>query len=483
MFPLDLHQSNQPNSPSLLWHDRQYDFFEIAEIIDNVSQRILAFSQGHSFRVGILSSSSDLYLIAVGAALKSGCTTILLPTYWTTEEQARALGDCPFDLILFDEHNNLQFTELECEYRFKIDEFIFDAFWEQCQKTLYNNQYLASSLVIFTSGSSGIPKRVVLPWQALEAHAKMSEQHLLFSNTNRWLITLPLFHIGGISSFMKSMMTGLSLHLLDKFEATEVNDVIESGTISHLSLVPTTLQRLLAFRNNQPLPDCVQLVLIGGGSIPTELLERDPRFVASYGMSEAGSQITTVPPNSELSIRRSAGLPLPGVTVEIRNESDEVLQPGFSGEIYVKSPAAAIGYEGNELESKKTFKDGWIRTGDLGYLTPQGTLIVAGRQVDRIVSGGENISPSEIEQILMTNRLIRLAVVFGVPDKDWGEAVVAAIELTQTQSIDDLKQFLHGKLSGFKIPKYWLLLDEIPTLPNGKPNRERLFEIFTRSQL
>jgi len=474
MFPLDHQSQSQPNAPALLFQNKIWTFRQLSFAVNDLTAWITSTFH-HPIKIGYAAKTSDKYAIALYGGWKSGATVCPLPTNWNDEELLREIQKANFDLLLCDDFF-VEFASLHTQLPvYRIDDLKFDSA-PRSENAPENTQ--SSALEIFTSGSGGAPKRVHLSWQALENHAKMSETHLRYSSQDRWLVTLPLFHIGGVSTLIKSIVTGLSIHLEDGFDSNRVNNLLDTNSISILSLVPTTLQRLLDSRNQTHLPSSIKFVLLGGAPASTELLLRDSRYLASYGMSEAGSQITTVPPASDASIRVTSGLPLPGVKIEIRDAAGKRIADDSNGEIFVQSPALADGYSNDSTETENRFVDGWLRTGDYGGLTDVGALIVEGRREDRIVSGGENIHPAEIEQVLLSYPEVRRVFVTSIPDREWGQLISAVVESQQSLDENDLSSFVRKHIAPYKVPKLWWITTEIPHLPNGKPDRKTIINHF-----
>lgn len=310
--------------------------------------------------------------------------------------------------------------------------------------------------VIFSSGSTGTPKGMALSGGALRASALAHAEHHGCGQVT-WLLNLPLFHVGGLSVVSRAHFLGASVAIGGaKFSVEETSAWIDSGAIGGLSLVPTTLRRLLAAGlESHP---ALRLILLGGAPAPEDLLveasRRNYPLHRTYGMTEHCSQIA-----SERFVG-SGLLPLPGVSIAIRE-----------GEILVRSPMLASGiYKNGKLESLPE-QDGFFATGDLGRLE-NGIVELSGRKADLIISGGLNIFPAEIERLMGEVAGLEDFAVTGIPDMEWGEAVcLAVVGQVNPSAIGD---FLRAKLDPRKVPRHIIPVPRIPRSPLGKIIRSEL---------
>jgi O-succinylbenzoic acid--CoA ligase len=307
--------------------------------------------------------------------------------------------------------------------------------------------------VIFSSGSSGEPKGIALSGRALRSSA---EAHARHSGNSHWLLNLPLHHVGGFSVLSRAHFLGGEVSITaTRFDSVETAAWLEKGEVRGLSLVPTTLSRLL--ETNADFTK-VETVLLGGAPAEPALVERALKrslpMRLTYGMTEHSSQIAT---------EKAAGsgmIPLPGVEIRISGD----------GEILVRSPCLASGiFRGGQLEPLPG-QDGFFATGDLGRFDGN-ALVLEGRKSDMIISGGVKVFPLEIESLLSLPGL-RDCAITSVPDAEWGERVCAA--LVGDISPDTVKSYLAEKIDGRKMPKSWVSLSHIPRSATGKILRSEL---------
>jgi O-succinylbenzoic acid--CoA ligase len=305
----------------------------------------------------------------------------------------------------------------------------------------------AVCVVIHTSGTSGRPKPVELTYANLHASALASADALGVDPDDRWLCPLPLFHVGGLSVLIRCAIHATTAVLHRRFDAQRVKGVLESGEVTLASLVPTMLQRLRQAGLRQA--PSLRTIALGGGPVPPGLLEwaagTGIPVTPVYGMTETSSQVVAGMP----------GRPLRGVELRIAGEE----------EILVRGPMVAAG---------ACAEDGWLHTGDRGRLDEQGRLHVLGRLKEIIVSGGENVSPIEVEEALLAHPAVADAGVTGAPDPDWGEIVTAFVVLRDGATAEELRAWCRGRLAPPKVPKRIEPVQRLPRNAAGKLLRDRL---------
>jgi len=335
--------------------------------------------------------------------------------------------------------------------------------------------------VLFTSGTTGQPKGAVLSWGNHLASARACTAVLPLAPGDRWLASLPFFHIGGLNILYRCAIAGACVVLPDSFGAEDLNRAIDAHAVTHASLVETTLRSLLDARGGRPFPPSLRAIVAGGGPIANELVQACPQVLASYGLTETCSMATLVRPGAAPSARRSAGPPLPGVDVRIAT----------NGRIEIRGPIVMRGYLDDPDATRDAFDGDWLRTGDLGEIDADGALHVLARREDLILSGGENVYPAEIEEILRAHPSVAQAIVIGIADAKWGQVPLALVvprrgrehaagsradgvtpreRAAEPPAPLDLRSFLEARLARFKIPRI-VYADEIPHLANGKPDR------------
>lgn len=329
----------------------------------------------------------------------------------------------------------------------------------------------APAVIVLTSGTTGSPRGVVLSARAMAASAESWLGAL--PPATGWLLALGLGHVAGLGVLWRAMARRVPLRIVPPAEpATQLAAMIGELPPSHVSLVPGQLARLLDARGEAPAPPALRAVLLGGGPIPPALVTRAVLagwpVVPTYGLTETGSGVTALPIVDASLYPGSAGPPLPGVRIRI----DEPDADGV-GEIVVETEARFSGYVGGAARPTSITEP--VRTGDLGRLDGAGRLFVVDRRLDRIVRGGENIAPAEVEAVLLEHPVVADAAVVGRPHPLWGQVPVAAIVLRDGDSDpgdEALAAHCRTSLAGFKVPEGFVRLDVLPRTAGGKLRRE-----------
>ncbi len=330
--------------------------------------------------------------------------------------------------------------------------------------------------IVLTSGSAAEPRGVLLTHRNVAAAVTASRRHLGNTAGDRWLLVLPLHHVGGLAVLWRSAQAGGTVIVHERFDPPAVAAALKEGVATFASLVPAMLSRVLAA---DPGPYPAAQVLIGGGPLDVALAERaldsGLRVLATYGMTETCSQAATVVPGEERDSLGTAGRPLPGFDVTIVDERGNAVAPGRSGSIAVAGPAVSPGYVGSDP------RRGILVTPDRGRFDGAGRLVVEGRSDDAISTGGETVRPARVESVLEGHPAVVEAAVFGVPDATWGEIVAAAYVAAEEIAEIELTHYARERLTGHEIPRRWIRVGEIPRIGPGKVDRRALRRLATRT--
>lgn len=335
--------------------------------------------------------------------------------------------------------------------------------------------------IIYTSGTTGQPKGAMLTVGNFWWSAIGSALNLGTHTDDTWLACLPLFHVGGLSILLRSAIYGITAIVHDGFDAGVVNRAIVQERVTIVSLVAVMLQRLLDAHGEQPYPDTLRCVLLGGGPAPRPLLERCARIgipvVQTYGLTETASQVATLAPEDALRKLGAAGRPLYPNALRIVAADGADAPTGEPGEIVVRGPVVMAGYAGRAEATARAIVDGWLHTGDIGRLDADGFLHVLDRRDDLVVSGGENVYPAEVEAVLLAHPSVAEAAVIGMPDDTWGQRVVAVVRLHDAGAVtadvaEVLRAHCRAHLAGYKTPReFRLVLEPLPRTASGKLRR------------
>lgn len=326
--------------------------------------------------------------------------------------------------------------------------------------------------VLWTSGSSGIPRGVELTRDNLQIGARSARKALDLRPSDAWMLTLSPAHVGGLALVIRAPVVGCRVVVEGDFRSDLFNAAVDEERISHASLVPTMLHRVLEERGDRPPPERFRCLLLGGARAPDALLARARNcgfpVALTYGMTETTSQVATAPPELVRRKPGTVGVPLPGMQVRV---------PRAGGEVLVRGPLVALRYLGSA--SPLSDGEGWLRTGDLGRVDEEGHLWITGRLSDRIITGGVNVDPLEVERILREHPDVEDVAVLGVPDPLWGERVVAVLVAGPLSAgaegwqrlLRELEVLVRRELAPAKRPREFLRVDALPLGANGKVDR------------
>ncbi|MDD5240555.1 MAG: class I adenylate-forming enzyme family protein [Sulfuricella sp.] len=332
----------------------------------------------------------------------------------------------------------------------------------------------AIELLIATSGTQGEPKAVMLSGANLQAGTLASKRSLPLAAGDAWLACLPFYHIGGMAILYRCAEAGATAVLHDAFEPQRIWLDLEKYHISHISLVPAMLARLLDVSRDSPPPASLKYVLIGGGPLSASLATRARMagwpLCATYGMSETGSQVATLCELPEDWAPGQVGMPLPGLEVEIIGENG--LPASGIGRIRVRGTAVMAGYANPQHQHGLGLNDGWFVSGDLGRLDEQGHLHVLGRHDDMLVSGGVNVHPQMVESALERCSGVAEAALTALADEVWGDLLVAFV--VGEAEDEALEQWCRNELPNAMRPRRFVHVKALPRNALSKLDRHAL---------
>jgi O-succinylbenzoic acid--CoA ligase len=338
------------------------------------------------------------------------------------------------------------------------------------------------AVIIFTSGSTNKSKGIILSFGSLYNSALSSNQLLRYTRSDRWLASLPFYHVGGFSIITRSLLFGIPLIIPDSLSTEDLLSAMNKHQPTFISLVAAQLKKIVddEVSHNPELKNC----LVGGGFSDYELIRKasDLGWPVNivYGSTETSSFVTALLKDELIFKANSVGRAVPTNKILITDSDGNEQKPFEIGEIVVQSNALMLGYV-DESETKQVIKNGFYRTGDIGFLDEDGFLFIEGRKNFLISTGGENVNPIEVEKVLLLHPLIAEAAVFPLEDREWGEIIAAAIVLKNkldNLSYDELKFFLQKNISGFKIPKKIFFEDQLPKTELGKVEKNKLINRY-----
>ena len=463
-----------PDKTALSFNDERWTFKQLYEESMALARKLRANDLKTGDRIGLLGPSNEHMVFIAHACMLLGLEIVMLNNRLTKKEINWQVDDSAAiavivsdefeELISHSEIRTITFSTIKSSV-----EKLFDAqnLWEQ-DRTI---------TVMYTSGTTGFPKGVRQTANNHTSSALSSVLNLGLDEQDVWLCTMPLFHISGFSILVRSVIYGMEIRLYEKFDAVQVAAEIASGSVTRMSVVSVTLDKILReFEQNGTVAHpSFKSVLAGGGPVPIGYLERANEckipVLQTYGLTETSSQTATLSATDAMRKIGSAGKPLFFNQIKInkaQNSED-------NGEVYVRGPHVTPGYIGR-FSNNDPLVDGWLPTGDIGYFDDEGYLYIVDRRSDLIISGGENIYPAEIENVLAAHPDIREVGVCGKDDADWGSVPIAFVKAIKNVSEEELKSFCEERLAAYKVPKEFRFVDELPRNASNKLLRRKLRE-------
>lgn len=476
-----------PDRLALVFQQERWTYRELDQRVTQAANRLHTLGIGAESRVGVLMNNSADFVVLVHAISRVGAVLILLNRRLSPAEIEWQITDSAPQIVICDDPEHVK-SGMSVEQ--------FNALPET--PATYPEQIDLENVrcILYTSGTTGKPKGAMLTHGNFWWSAIGSALNLGTLDSDVWLVCLPLFHVGGLSILFRAVIYGVPVILHEKFDPAAVNQAIIYEQVTIISVVSNTLQRMLDVQPIQPIqpiqpvqpvqpnyPATLRCVLLGGGPAPKPLLEdcarRNIPVLQTYGLTETASQVVTLSPADALRKLGSAGKPLFPNEVRIENREG----PGEIGEIIVRGPTVFAGYLNPMSATEETpIRDGWLHTGDLGYLDAEGYLYIVDRRSDLIISGGENVYPAEIEAVLLAHTSIAEAGVIGISDARWGQVAVAIVRVRDGAQVtaDALRVFCTGHLARYKVPaEIRFTTSPLPRSAAGKLLRRELAEAWT----
>ncbi len=438
-------------------------------------------------KIALLSETNDELILAIAALWLLNKPFIPLSPKLTDREILNYLNTLQPDIVLTDDKNRSRSIVTSPKLQ-TIPEFLKGYHPKNILRAVSDDENSIFGY-FFTSGTTGKPKIVPLKRRQLFSAAYSSALNFKPGRNGLWLLCMPLNHIGGISVVLRTLVYGSGIYRTDGFDESVIRPLLsENKEVEVASLVPTMLQRLLKddqFHTHSRF----KVILLGGSATSPRLMEdsgrRDIPVIPSFGMTETCAQIIAV----SLTKRNenpvgSSGTIFKGNEIEIRDTTGDVLKSNERGTIWLRGPQVFDGYYPASAENI-TFDDaGWFYTGDYGSVDEKGNIFIYSRRKDLIVTGGENVSPAEVESFLEQIPGISEAAVIGWPDEEWGHIVTAIIvPQNDTQiTLDSLREKLRDCLSGYKLPRKMVITEQLPRTASGKIIRNKLLDIIRKKE-
>ena len=469
--------------PHIAQADRVLTFDDLRHAVMTKARDLVEHGVKAGDRVFLMGWNSADYVVNFWAVLRAGAVPVLANTWWSEAEVSGALELLRPALILADRRASTKISPSWRRVAWEVDATSSGAIdADHTHETVTHTDENDAAVIIFTSGTSGRPKAVVLSHRALLANLQMLlnmtrrlPQQVDETSADVALHTGPLFHIGGAQAIMRAVTVGNTLVLpAGRFDPGEALALIERWQITRWAAVPTMISRVLDHpdvhrRNLQSL----RAVTLGGAPLHPSLQQRirsglpgaQARVATGYGLSENGGQATAASDADTIKRPGTSGRSLPLTEIKI---VDRIGSP--DGEIFIRAPTQMSGYFGSA--TSPIDEDGWLGTGDLGRVDEAGYIWITGRCKDLIIRGGENISPAAVEQALLDAPGVRDAVVFGLAHPDLGEEVAAVVVVDDPSESATVEAHVRTRLASFAVPTRWQFQTEpLPMNPTGKVDK------------
>ena len=461
-----------PLREALTYEGQTWTFSDLNELALKRARQLTMLGIQQGARIAIMGPSKPNLISIMYACMHLQCELVMLNRRLSTTEIAYQLEDAAVVAVLVADEDVTKLPKNAPVHTFsKIEqsdekEVAVSKEWPLEQTTS----------IMYTSGTTGFPKGVRQTVGNHQASATASVLNLGLQADDVWLCAVPLFHISGFSILVRSLLYGNKVHLYEQFDVDAITNNIVNGDVTHMSVVAVTLERILHAIEEKKAKASTRfkMMLAGGGPVPVDYLQRASALnlavAQTYGMTETSSQTATLASEDAMLKIGSAGKPLffNQIRIDEPNEQGE-------GEICIRGPHVTPGYIGR-FSQKEATVDGWLHTGDIGYVDEDGYLFVVDRRADLIISGGENIYPAEIENVLLAHPAIKEAGVCGKDDEKWGQVPVAYLVLKEQVSVEGIIRFCQAKLAKYKIPKEIKFVEALPRNGSNKLLRRKLKE-------
>ncbi|MFB6201713.1 MAG: class I adenylate-forming enzyme family protein [Halorhabdus sp.] len=482
--PLTARASSTPDRTAVIDAETgaAWTYEELFDEADRLADCLNQAVDSRPDRLGVAMPTGIDFVRTTHAAWRLGAAVVPLDTREPVDRLASLSEKADLDAIVCTDETAASVASIEGTESLSVDGSTVDGVDTipgDCDGTTPRARYPSDThLVMFTSGTTGEPQGVRLTLSNLFASAIASAFRLGVDPDDRWFISIPMAHMGGFAPIVRSTLYGTAMVVQSTFDPADSAGAMREYDVTGVSFVPTMLSRLLDDRWRPPAS--LRFVLLGGASASRDLIDRCEReevpVYPTYGMTETASQVATATPTQAFDNPGTVGQPLMFTQVAVIDDGESVA-PGETGEIVIEGPTVTPGYLDDE-ETARVFDEHGLHTGDLGYRDEAGRLYVVGRLDDRIVTGGENVNPDEVADVIESRSDVEEAVVVGVPDDEWGERVAALVvpDGDGSPTADDVASTCREELAHYKVPKSIALDETIPRTVSGTIDRAAVVE-------
>jgi acyl-CoA synthetase (AMP-forming)/AMP-acid ligase II len=501
-----------PDKTAIVFEDKRYTFNQLTERVNRLANGLLKLGVKKGDRVAFLQVNCNQCVETYFAVAKTGAIYLPLNFRAKEKELTYMLNSAEAETLIVGERYIPLINSIRPELK-SLKNLI--SIENKHDDMLYYEDIISSSpadeviteideddttMLMYTAGTTGFPKGVMLAHNSFSVYVLENVTPPDPEADERNILTVPLYHVAGIQAMMAAIYGGRTLVMERQFEAKEWMELVEKEKANRAMMVPTMLKQLMDHPDFSK-HDLSSLKVITYGAAPMPIpvikqaLEVFPgvSFINAFGQTETASTITALNPEDhiltgteeekEKKLKRlaSIGKPMSDVEMKVVDEEGKKLSPNEVGEILARGPRVMSGYWKDEEKTAKTIdKDGWVHTGDVGYVDEDGYYFLSGRSSDMIIRAGENISPEELENVIREHPKVEDVAVIGVPDETWGEEPRAVVipKKGEKPTEEEIMEYCRQNLASFKRPRSVVFADDLPRNPMGKLVKREIREKY-----
>jgi len=478
-----------PERAALVVEGASLSFRQLHERVRNIAAALVGLGFAAGDRLALLLPNGPEYIELVYACGWLGVTAVPINTRLSSAEIDRVLADAsPRGLV---RHSSLPKPTVQLPWQLLLDENPLDVRNEFCPEPVDEPEAILA--LIYTSGTTGRPKGVIVTHANILADVEHFNYWMRYKECGVFLHAAPIFHIADFPAMFAAPALGACQVTIPKFSPQGFCELVQQERVTHTVLVPTMLNLLTQMPETKPYDlSSLEVLAYGGSPMAPELVNRTRKFLPNvkllqcYGLSETGF-LTGLEDQEHVESRLlSCGRACPGIDLRVEDESGKEVEVGQHGELVARGTNVMRGYWNDSEDTALAFRNGMFRTGDIGYQDSDGYFYILDRMKDMIVTGGENVYSGEVEAVTYKHPSVREVAVFGIPDRQWGELVMAcvALKLGRALSVNDLTSHCRQFLANYKIPRRVEFSDtELPKSGSGKILKRILRERFWTHEL
>jgi acyl-CoA synthetase (AMP-forming)/AMP-acid ligase II len=504
-----------PDKVAIVFEEKRYTFSQLNDRVNGLGNALLNLGVQKGDRVAMLQVNTNQCVETYFAVAKTGAIYVPLNFRAKGAELIYMLNSAEANTIFIggrylDLVNSIK-SELASVKNFISLDGQHDGmeYYEDIIKSAPADEIFTdiadedTTILMYTAGTTGFPKGVMLSHKSFSIYVLENVSPPDPDVEERNILTVPLYHVAGIQAMMAAIYGGRTLVMERQFEAEEWMELVEKEKANRAMMVPTMLKQLMDHPEfSKHDLSSLKVITYGAAPMPLEVIKRAVElfpgvsFINAFGQTETASTITMLSPEDhditgteeekakKLKRLSSIGKPMSDIEMKIVDEAGNTLPPGEVGEIVARGPRVMSGYWKDKEKTDKTIDtDGWVHTGDMGYMDEDGYFYLAGRATDIIIRAGENISPEELEAVLHSYPKVDEAAVIGVADEEWGEVPMAVVVIKKGEKAtpEELMEYCRANLASFKRPRSVVFVDELPRNPMGKVLKRVLREQYAKS--